>query len=91
MFFGIGGNGTTGFRIIRNAYDGLIFGVLKAAGKGAVGSKSIRNALDSSHFLGFGCAREGAVGFRNHKKRIGLSSFSCLWKLVEGARVAPKS
>ena len=95
MVLEVGRRGAAGLRIIRNARDcSHVHGfgsVLEVPGNGAVGSRMIGNALDHNHFHGFGSGREGGGWLQNHKKCIGLSSFSCLWKKVGGGRLASES
>ena len=65
--------------------------VVEVFGSGADGSGIMRNAWNAMHFHGFGSGREGGAWAQNRAKCIGLLSFSCLWKLKGGGRVASES
>ena len=69
----------------------MIFVVLEAPGKGAVGPRIIRNAKECNDLHGFGSGWEGAGWMQNHKKFMGLSSFSFVWKWLGDGEAWPQN
>ena len=69
----------------------MISVVLKAPGPEAVGFIIRRIAWDYHNLHGFGRGREGGGWVQSHKKCTGPSSFSWLWKLAGGGRLASES
>ena len=91
MVLGVGGRGTAGSRIIRNARTVIIFIVLKEPGRGAVDARNMRNAWDCLHFMVLEVGGRGGGWPQNHKKCKGLLSFSWFWKWAGGGRLASES